>query len=358
MGRMTRNGLEMSFNISRKFQMIKIFKCICLIFFITACSGKLEFAAKKINGLSLEASRDSLTEKNIKGILEVNPNAIALMPYAFLSDTKNPGLYFNTSRQWFGERVEGIEQAIFLLQSKDLQIMLKPHLWVRNGQFTGDINFSSEEDWGKFEDSYKEYILLYVHIAEKHKVEIFCIGTELYNFVVTRPEFWKDLILEIRKNYSGKLVYAENWDKVDQIMIWEDLDYVGVDAYFPLSSEAVPSKEAIKSGWKKHKSTLRDLSLEFQKPILFTEYGYRSMDYALKEPWLSKRGNFILNHNLQARALQVLYEEFWDENWFVGGFLWKWHQNENAGGIESDRFTPQNKPAKNVVQDHYGKFRN
>ena len=103
---------------------------------------------------------------------------------------------------------------------------------------------------------------------------------------------------------------------------------------------------------------LESLSEEYRKQVIFTEYGYRSMDFALKEPWNSSREVSGLNHGLQARALQSLYEEFWDEDWFAGGFLWKWHQGENSGGIQNDRFTPQNKPAEKIVKEYYSKFRN
>ena len=82
------------------------------------------------------------------------------------------------------------------------------------------------------------------------------------------------------------------------------------------------------------------------------------MDFALKEPWNSNRDISDTNHNLQARALKVLYKEFWTQNWFAGGFLWKWHQHENSGGLDNNRFTPQNKPAENTVKEYYKKFRN
>lgn len=321
-------------------------------------SCQAEIPIRKLNGISLVASRDSLRKEHLEPIVKLNANSIALMPYAFIRDNENPELIYNIERQWFGERVEGIEHSIQLLKKKDLQIMMKPHIWLRNGDFTGDLEFKREADWKKFEDSYREYILLYVKIAEKYNLDLFCIGTELYNFVKLRPEFWNDLIAEIRKEYNGKLVYAENWDKVDQTEIWQKLDYIGADAYFPLHDSASPTKEEINEGWIEHKAMLKELSHKYKKPVLFTEYGYRSKDQALKEPWNSGREISNINHNLQAKALESIYEEFWTENWFGGGFLWKWHQPIDSGGLKNDRFTPQNKPAENTVREYYRKFRN
>lgn len=325
---------------------------------ILILSCQAEIPSKKINGISLVASRDSLNTNHITPLIKLNANAVALMPYAFMADNENPELIYNIERQWFGERPEGIEQSILLLKKQNLRLMMKPHIWLRNGKFTGDLKFTSEAEWKKFETSYKEYIMLYAKISEKHHIEILCIGTELYNFVTARPEFWTALIRDVRKVYKGKIVYAENWDKVDQVNIWQHTDFIGVDAYFPLSENISPTEEEISRGWQKHTTMLEDLSSKYNKPVLFTEYGYRSIDYAVKEPWNSGRNISNLNHNLQARALKVIYEEFWTQNWFAGGYLWKWHQYENSGGLDNDRFTPQNKPAEKTVKEYYYKFRN
>ncbi len=329
-----------------------------LVFSAALISCQAEIPSRKINGLSLVASRDSLKMEHLEKLSSINANSVALMPFGFISNMKEPKIYFNQERQWFGERKDGIELAISLLQEKGFKIMLKPQLWIRNGEFTGDLMFTSESDWKKFEKSYQDYILLYASIASKYDLEMFCIGTELFNFVEQRPQFWKNLIAEIRKNYNGKLVYAENWDKVDKTNIWKELDYIGVDAYFPLSKEIAPNLEEIREGWIDHKDLLKELSSEYKIPVLFTEYGYRNVDYALKEPWNSDREIKSINHNLQARALAAIYEEFWTENWFAGGFLWKWHQRLDSGGLGNNRFTPQNKPAENVVRDYYKRFRN
>ncbi len=110
---------------------------------------------------------------------------------------------------------------------------------------------------------------------------------------------------------------------------------------------------------------LQQLSSANKKQVLFTEYGYRNIDFTTKEPWQAstrRRGDKVpenLNEELQAKALQVMYDEFWQENWFAGGFLWKWHHDhERAGGKQNDRFTPQNKLAEETVKLNYGKYVN
>jgi hypothetical protein len=331
---------------------------ILIAFLVLMCSCQAESPVEKINGISLVAARDSLLTPQLQPLIKTRANYVALMPYAFTSEKDPSELIFNLDRQWFGERVEGVQHSINILKKENLRIMLKPHIWIRGGEFTGDLEFSTEKDWKNFETAYRDYILLYAELAEKNHLNLLCIGTELFSFVNERPIFWKELIQDVRKVYKGKLVYAENWDKVDKVTIWSDLDYIGVDAYFPLSDKISPGKEDISLGWKEHLQMLEDLSTKLEKSVLFTEYGYRNMDYALIEPWNSKRELNPINHQLQAKALEVLYEEVWNQSWFAGGFLWKWHQNTNSGGLDDDQFTPQNKPAEKVIRKYYGKFRN
>lgn len=329
-----------------------------LLLLITFSSCEAQVESKKINGVSLVSSRQEIKASDFEPVKNINANAVAVMPFAFMESLESPELRFNLERQWWGERLEGVRKTVHMAKEKELAVMLKPHIWIRRGEFTGHINLKTEEDWKKFEDNYREYILLFAALAEEEGVEILSLGTELNSFVEARPEFWRSLIAEVRQIYKGELTYAENWDKIDNVGFWKELDYIGVDAYFPLSEERSPTLEELKSRWESHKKQLRRLSDEMGKPVLFTEYGYRNIDYAAKTPWDSSRDLEDINNKNQELALEALYEEFWKENWFAGGFLWKWHHDhQTAGGAEDSQFTPQNKPAEEVVKRYYGQFK-
>jgi len=57
----------------------------------------------------------------------------------------------------------------------------------------------------------------------------------------------------------------------------------------------------------------------------------------------------------QVNATQALFDEFWKEEWFAGGFIWKWfHAHERVGGEQDSQFTPQNKPVEETVRQFYG----
>ena len=236
-----------------------------------------------------------------------------------------------------------------LLKLNNISLMIKPQIWVSHGVFTGDISMNSDKEWLAFEKQYSEFILTYAKAASDLEAELFCIGTELKTVVRERPLYWKSLIKDVRKIYKGKITYAANWDSYDAVTFWKDIDYIGVDAYFPLCNSKTPTSDECKLGWQRHKEKLKSLAASENKKILFTEYGYCSTDYAAKEPWNPPRGK--VNLEAQKNALKALHNEFWKEDWFAGGYIWKWyHDHENSGGHEQSRFTPQNKPAEEVLK--------
>lgn len=307
--------------------------------------------SKKINGISVVASNVSLEKKHVIPLQKIKANYVTLMPFGFISDLETPNIIFNSKRQWFGETEEGIRQYTQKLQKEHFKIMLKPHIWVHHGVYTGFIKMDAEKKWKILEDSYRKYILFYAKLANTLNIDIFCIGVELEQFVKQRPLFWIDLIKQIRINYKGKITYAANWDEYKRVSFWNELDYIGIDAYFPLSKLKTPKVKELQKSWKTHKKEIYQLQQKFNKPVLFTEFGYRSVDFAAKEPWISTRNKQSVNLGAQNNALKAIYLEFWKENWFSGGFLWKWFLNyKKGGGVNNNLFTPQNKPAEKTIK--------
>jgi len=315
-----------------------------------SCTSK----AQKINGLSFVASGDSLTVKEVEPVVRSNANFVALMPFGFIRNLSEPKIRFNEQRQWYGEKREGVIQYANKFRAKNIKVMLKPQIWVWGGQYTGYIQMDSEEKWKELETSYEAFILLYAGLAEEINADILCIGTELEKFVLNRPEYWKSLITKIRKVYQGKLTYASNWDEFKRVDFWDQLDYIGVDAYFPLTESKSPTVQELETGWKLHKEQIQTIQSKYGKPILFTEFGYRSINYTGKEPWDANRVEGSVNLEAQANGLQAIYNQFWKEKWFAGGFVWKWFlKHEKVGGENNNRFTPQNKPAEKLLQKLY-----
>jgi len=308
----------------------------------------------KMNGVALVAAPRGLVQENVDSLAMINANYVAVIPFGFISDLKSPKVEYNHKRQWFGETVEGVKQQVGMLKDAGYDIMIKPQIWAWDGSYTGHIKCENNSDWNKLENSYAEFILCYAALADSLDVPVFCIGTELGSFVDMRRSYWLKLIQEIKKVYSGKLTYASNWDDCRDVYFWQELDFIGVDAYFPLSNSKTPEKQELINGWKSHKALLSNLSKINHRKVLFTEYGYRSIDYTGKEPWQSNYEQSAPNFDAQYNAYEALFEVFWSENWFAGGFIWKWFPDDaKTGGKTCNRFTPQNKPVEDLISRHY-----
>ncbi len=310
--------------------------------------------SSRMNGVSFVASRNPVDQDQIEPLIQLQANYAAIMPFGFIRSLNNPEIIYNTERQWYGETNEGAAQYIDMLHKNNIKVMLKPQIWIWRGEFTGNLKMDSEEHWDELEESYSKFILEYASLAQLTQVDVFCIGTELEQFIVHRPKYWDKLISEIKNIYKGKLTYAANWDEYKRVPFWRQLDFIGVDAYFPISESATPTISEARAGWKRWKEELKGVSNANDRNILFTEYGYRSVDFSGKEPWQTSRDQKNVNLDAQANLLTALYEEVWNENWFSGGYIWKWFiDHDMAGGEDNDRFTPQNKPAGMVVQYYY-----
>ncbi len=252
---------------------------------------------------------------------------------------------------------ESVIFAIRKLHELQFKIMLKLHLDLvdAEGKWRGEIGFDNPNDWQAWFDSYTSFMLHYADIATKENVELICIGTELTNAAMTQPEHWRDLIKKVREVYKGQLTYAANWDKeYKQIAFWDALDYVGVDPYFLLVTSAKPQVEELKSAWQDWLKIIEEWQKKINKPVLITEIGYKSLTGANEEPWqYSTAGELDLE--LQVNCYKALLETFWDKPWFYGVYWWYWGVNPRMGGEFNRGFTPQNKPAQEVIKEWYSK---
>lgn len=336
--------------------MKNIIGCFFLLICLQACTAQ-KTEEKKINGVSFVANRNPVDSTHVSPVQLVNANYAAVMPFGFVPQKDKPQIIYNTDRQWYGETREGGRNYVSELHKAGIEVMVKPQIWIRNGEFTGYLKMETEAEWEALEESYRNFIIDYAKLAEEEEATIFCIGTELEQFVTNRPDFWTQLIIDIRKVYNGKLTYAANWDEYKKTPFWSQLDYIGIDAYFPVCEDQTPSVECATAGWQRWKEDMSAFAKAENHKVIFTEFGYRSVDYTGKEPWKADRSMTTVNLEGQAQAMQALFDTVWDEEWMAGGFIWKWFiKHDEVGGPENNQFTPQNKPAEAVIRQHYGKY--
>ena len=309
-------------------------------------------AFDKMKGLTFVAPPRPFRSDPMQPIVALGSDCIAVIPYAFTRPGQ-PAVRYNIAQwQWWGERPEGVSASIALAHKAGLKVMLKPQVYVP-GSWTGQLDFDTPEDWARWEADYTGYIVDMARIADSMRVDLFCIGTEFARSVARRPAFWTGLIRRVRAEYGGKLTYAANWDEWEATPFWEELDYVGVNAYFPLLPDPTPTVEALSAAWAPIALRLEALSKKTGRPILFTEYGYLSVDQCAWRTWELEADvqSHKINQAAQANALAALWNAFGGRSWWAGGFLWKWFpEMQGHEGYPERDYTPQGKDAEEALR--------
>ncbi len=328
-----------------------------LILAIASCGAKHDFPPmERIDGVSCVAPPSVYQEGAFDSITAINAEWVAILPYAYL-DPDDPEVVYDLSWQWWGETSEGVLQQIRDAKTAGLKVLLKPHVWVKGQGWNGDFQCKKEADWSKWEQSYARYINAFAIMADSMEVEMFCIGLEYRLCVVPRESFWRDLISDVRSKYSGPLTYAANWDNYQKVPFWDELDYIGVNAYFPVSDDETPQADQMLKAYKSVKNDLASFASRTKKPILFTEYGFRSVSKSAGKQWELPNSHWgtggDVNLEAQLNAYQSIFDSFWEEDWFAGGFLWNWYYDRNAGGETDPDYTPQGKPVIDLIKERF-----
>ena len=302
------------------------------------------------NAFSSENSRES-----IKVVKEIGATWVAIIPTWYQDKCSTSRIYSTDSTPSDASVIGIINEA----HSLGLKVMLKPHLDVidaSEGGFRGDIMCATDPEWEAWFNNYRDFIVHYAKIAQDTKCEMLCIGTELTSVATIKEDKWKTVVIPpIKAAYKGPLTYAANWhDEYRYVKFWDEMDYVGIDAYFPLSDKKIPTYEEIKAGWTPWMKDIEDFQKQVDKPIIFPEAGYCSADGITKMPWEEAAGR-PLNMKLQENCYRAVFELFWPKEWFYGVYWWKWGTNKGLGGTGNRSFTPQNKPAQNLIMEWYKK---
>ncbi|MEN0047200.1 MAG: hypothetical protein AAF806_09095 [Bacteroidota bacterium] len=247
-----------------------------------------------------------------------------------------------------------------MTDSLGMRVMMKPHIWLyklRDGKWRSDIEMQNEADWRKWFDAYKKTMLTYARIAEDLEFEQFCVGTELEKTVELKAGEWLQFIEEVKTVFSGKLTYAANWHEgYEYFPHWEKLDYIGIQAYFPLHDGSSPVKlSTLEKAWKNHARQLENFSKQHNRPILFTEIGYRSVKGTATRPWeWNEAGNILskMSQEEQYLCYQAFFNVMWKKKWFHGIHIWEWQTRANSDGKDTN-FHIENKPAFNLIMQRF-----
>ncbi len=334
-------------------------------YIITPDSVKVEAATSNwqkgvsIDPRSPEDFGSDTFKQSLQNAKAMGANSVSLIiPYyqsTLSSSDMGPG--------WNTPTDSALINAVTYAHSLGLRVDLKPHLQVSSDPtaWRATIDASDRDSWYA---NYGTMLKHYASIAQSHHVENITIGTELITMASSiqyadNTTHWDKIIDDVRAVFSGTLTYSANWgssgwyDEKNYIKFWDKLDYIGISAYLPLSTDPNYTVNDLKATWANWNTTqIKTLSDTWHKPIVFTEIGYRSVDGAMARParWQTS-GSVDLKEQMD--GYQALFEYWSQFDYFNGINIWAWSSDPNAGGPTNNDFTPQGKPAQDLIKQWF-----
>ncbi len=307
-----------------------------------------------INDFNTDTFRQSLRDLKATGA-----NYVALIVPYYQSTVGSTDIQNGWNTPDDTSLAAGIDYA----HSIGLSVAIKVHIESYTGDWRATINPSDRTTWFQ---KYGDNLFHLGQLGQAHGVEMFIMGTELASMTSTainntNTQNWMSMIARVRAVYNGTLTYDanstnNNTDPLENekqtVGFWSALDVVGLSVYYNLNTNdnSVASLEAQWDYW--NNSDLMAFAHKVNKPLIFTEIGYRSVDNAHLFPWNSgMSGNY--NPTEQSNDFQALFE-YWNKYNYVGGiFIWDWLSQPSGGGVGDTNYTPQHKPALEVIKQWF-----
>jgi hypothetical protein len=270
----------------------------------------------------------------LKALAATGASWVALTPTLYVRDRRDSVVAATTSTP----SDESLRAAIRAARALGLKVMLKPHVDVLSG---GARAWIEPKDAARWFATYRVYLLGYARLAREEGCSMFVVGTELA--LLETPNHWgawRRLIAEVRAEYPGPLTYAANWHSAELVGFWRDLDYIGIDAYYPVIGGK--NRTLLRLGWMPIVSGVHALSAAFGRPVIFTEFGLASQKGANIRPWdYSDFG--ALDLGVQDAYVRTFLDAFVSKSWVAGFLNWAW--DENPGGPSDKSMSLRGKPA-------------
>jgi hypothetical protein len=261
------------------------------------------------------------SRETIARLAKMSADSISIMPFAFMRDAHSPSVSF-IHRSPGGETDEGTVRAVADARDARMSALVKPQIWIGGGRFVGEAAMRNEEDWGRFFDAYRRFIVHHAVVSEAAGAGIFCVGTELIG-TEGRVKQWRETIAAVRLATGAPLTYASNWAAgASRVPFWDALDAIGVDFYDPLSRDPDASDAVLEAGARAAALPLEKLALAAGKPVIFAEAGYPPVKGAWMAPHDENTGRPPAPGDA-GRAVAAVFRALNGKSWWKGVYWWK-----------------------------------
>lgn len=290
----------------------------------------------------------------LDGLGRMGANAVAIVPYSFMRAPRQPTRIPIMQRPGT-ENDEAVIHSAQHAKMLGMAVVLKPQIWMRDGKWPGDIGMDNEADWQAFFRYYNRWMVHYAIMAETYHWDALCIGTEMVQTTLQREADWRALIQQIRGVYNGQLTYAANWgDEFEKTTLWEDLDFIGLNCYYPLSQKADPSDRELSRSMTDVIEKIDKVCGRYRKKLVFTEIGFPSVKSPWKKPHEDWGDNLQFDAQDQRRCYETVLRAIEGKEWCGGVLWWKCHSTANQRRKRDTDFTPFGKAAEAVVRGWLG----
>ena len=272
-------------------------------------------------------------------------NTISIMIPAYQDDLESEVIFTNDTPEGDTPTDEALKHAVETCHKLGMRVMIKPHIDPRTDE--ARINIMPSDAWF---DSYEKFIVRYAKFSQENNVELFSVGTELEATTFSAwTHRWQQVIDKIKEVYSGVLTYSANWTEYKEVPFWGDMEFIGIDAYFPISNSNNPTLEELKDGWEVHANEIEKWLKEkglMDKGVILTEIGYPSSDGAGRQPWVAVSS--VEDQQEQADCLEAMYSVLSKRSWFKGYYIWQYFPQDRWSPLG---FTVKGKKSEVVINE-------
>ncbi len=277
---------------------------------------------------------------------------ISITPFGRIWDLSSTEIDMDFEAPYEENRL-AVRAMIAQARARGMHVLVIPHLWVETGGWRGEIDPGSPEGWVDYQEAYRDFVLAWARDAGEAGADAFSIGVECKSWSGRFAPYWRSLIADVRAVFDGPLTYSANWDEAEDVLFWDQLDLIGINAFYPLADHAGASFEEYVAGAMRARESVAELAGTLEMPVLFVEVGYTTRADAAVEPWLWPDGmsDVVVDEREQARALLASFRAFLSEEWFAGFFVWRYYADLDDVSQEAIwGFSPHGKRAEVLLE--------
>ena len=232
---------------------------------------------------------------------------------------------------------------------RGLKVCLKPTVNCADGTWRAYIGFlepdvPGEPTWGRWFESYTDFVLDAAMLAHEEHAEMLCVGCEMVRSD-HREADWRRLIARVREVYDGPIAYNCDKYQEDRLTWWDAVDIMSSSGYYPSGR------------WNENLDRIEAAVQRTGKPFVFMEAGCPSRAGSSQRPndWAFGGDADEIE---QAHYLDEMFTQMRSRPWVRGAGLWDWPAAlyPVANARENRDYCMYAKPGEDVLRRHVAQW--